>query len=62
MEYQDRDGNPVSLHRLVRWEPEWAASRIEWLNALVEEMKEDVAELRRLEANGVDNWEGYQDD
>ena len=27
-QYFDVDGNPVSLHRLCRLEPEWAANRV----------------------------------
>ena len=29
------------------------------LRAMVAEMRADVQQLRHLEANGVDNWEGY---
>ena len=28
MDYKDIDGNAISLYKLVRQEPEWAASRI----------------------------------
>ena len=34
----DSDGNPVSLYSLVRSDPDWAASRIKWMEKEGEEM------------------------
>ena len=47
VQYHDIDGNPTTLYRLIRNEPEWAASRIqaqadenEKLQARVQELEE----------------------
>jgi hypothetical protein len=37
-----------------------AADRIEELEKSIRNMQQDVAFLRRLQAAGVDNWEGYE--
>ncbi len=37
-EFQDRDGNPVSLDKLCREEPEWAANRIRVERAAAQEL------------------------
>jgi len=29
VQYYDREGNPTTLYKLIRSEPEWAASRIQ---------------------------------
>ncbi len=37
-EYHDVDGNPVTLHKLCRTEPEWAKNRIETLLTEIERL------------------------
>ena len=44
MEYQDADGNPMSLYRLVREEPDWAANRIEFMNKRIAELEKVAAD------------------
>lgn len=44
IEYTDADDNPVSLHQLVRIEPGWAESRINWSVNRISELE---LELRR---------------
>ena len=43
--YADLDGKPISLDRLCRTEPEWAAS---WIRQLTDERDEYDSEIARL--------------
>ena len=43
----DSDGNPVTLYSLVRSDPDWAASRIKWME---NELADCKAELARVKA------------
>ena len=38
-EYQDMDGNPTTLYKLVRIEPDWAVSRIDFMNNKIAELE-----------------------
>jgi hypothetical protein len=52
--YQDLDGNPISLYKLVRTEPNWAASRIDFMNNQVAKLETELETERcRLVACGV---------
>ena len=53
-EYQDMDGNPTTLYKLVRIEPDWAVSRIYLMNNKIAEMEKerDVRDLEQ-QANGA---------
>lgn len=44
-EYHDVEGNQVSLYKLVRKEPDWAASIIKFSNEKIPELEKRVAEL-----------------
>lgn len=49
--YFDIDGNETTLHRLVRSEPEWAASRIiegEKASENIEQLQRENAALRKI--------------
>lgn len=46
--YRDADGNPVSLERLVRIEPDWAASRSRADRARIAELEAQLAEQAGL--------------
>ena len=46
MQHYDIDGNPVSLSKLIRTEPEWAQSQIESLRATISRLK---GELKYIE-------------
>tara|TARA_R110000822_G_scaffold126546_1_gene261749 strand:- start:174 stop:461 length:288 start_codon:yes stop_codon:yes gene_type:complete len=37
--YHDQEGNPITLYKLVRKEPDWAASRIEFMNNKIAELE-----------------------
>lgn len=43
--YYDTDGNPVSLHKLIRMEPEWARNRILALEAQIEMLTKELGDL-----------------
>lgn len=43
--YHDVDGNPISLYKLVRKEPDWAASIIKFSNEKIPELEKRIAEL-----------------
>ena len=45
-EYQDMDGNPTTLYKLVRIEPDWAASRIDFMNNQIVELEKENKELQ----------------
>jgi alpha-ketoglutarate-dependent taurine dioxygenase len=42
--YQDIDGNPTTLYKLVRTEPDWAASRIDFMNNKIAELEKELAD------------------
>lgn len=44
-EYHDVEGNPISLYKLVRKEPDWAASIIKFSNEKIPELEKRIAEL-----------------
>lgn len=46
--YKDCDGNPVSLFKLVRDEPEWAANQIRHRDVIEKERDQLKAEAARL--------------
>ena len=46
-DYKDANGNPITLEKLIRLEPEWAASRIR-------EGRKQRAEIERLKAEVTD--------
>lgn len=46
MKYHDSDGKEISIHKLVRLEPDWAASIIPHLNKEIESKDKVIAELR----------------
>ena len=41
--YQDQEGNPTTLYTLVRTEPDWAASRINFMNNKIAELEKDIS-------------------
>ena len=43
--YFDADGNEVSLDKLVRIEPAWAANRIRWMTAENERLKAALSDI-----------------
>ncbi len=51
--YQDRDGNPIALSKLVRDEPEWAASRI----ATMTDELAASGELRTKVGEAIRDWD-----
>lgn len=55
--YQDIDGNNVSLDKLCRLEPEWAASRIRFQRNLLKKIEElcSYNELRSFLARDILN-------
>ena len=44
--YKDMDGNPVSLDRLCREEPAWAANRIRDLEEKIRALLHDLVDAR----------------
>ena len=40
--YQDQNGNPTTLYKLVRTEPDWAASRINFMNNKIAELEKEL--------------------
>jgi alpha-ketoglutarate-dependent taurine dioxygenase len=44
--YQDQDGNPTTLYKLVRTEPDWAASRINFMNNKIAELEKQAEEFK----------------
>jgi len=48
-QYHDADGNPITLYRLVRAEPDWAASRIQAGEAAISQRDELLAALKLAE-------------
>lgn len=53
-EYRTTDGIPVTLDRLCRLEPEWAANRI---RLLTEQLDATIAELARVRADRLSDAE-----
>ena len=46
-EYQDMDGNPTTLYKLVRIEPDWAVSRIDFMNNKIAELEKVLALVKK---------------
>jgi len=42
MDYKTSDGEPTTLYRLVRDDPGWAASRIDYMNKEIESLREQI--------------------
>lgn len=49
MDYQDQEGNPVTLDKLCRTEPEWAANQIRHRDKLQDELDAAKEEIERLQ-------------
>ena len=60
-EYGDMDNNPVSLDKLCRTEPEWAASRIRVMEAEAARLREELSlcDSRNEELQGM--WDALGD-
>ena len=48
VQYHDIDGNPTTLYRLIRSEPEWAASRIQAQADEIKVLREALDTMKRL--------------
>ena len=63
-EYKDSEGNVVTLDKLVRIEPEWAANIIRWyegkLDAAENAMRKVVSHLQHSQ-RGSTHWAGCSD-
>ena len=47
--YQDQDGKPTTLYKLVRTEPDWAASRINFMNNKIAELENrEIEFIKRI--------------
>ena len=46
VQYHDIDGNPTTLYKLIRSEPEWAASRIQAQADDIKVLREALTEAR----------------
>ena len=44
--YLDFDGKPTTLYKLVRDEPDWAASKIDFMNKRITELEATIERLR----------------
>jgi len=47
-QYFDIDGNPVTLHKLCKTEPEWAQSRIELMTKEIESLQAEIAQRDKV--------------
>jgi len=47
MKYHDCEGNEISLAKLVRIEPVWAANRIDFMNKQAPQIQAKIAELEK---------------
>ena len=52
MKYHDCEGNEISLFKLVRTEPGWAANRIDFMNKQVPQLEAKITELESQLAEG----------
>jgi hypothetical protein len=43
--YQDQEGKPATLHKLVRTEPDWAASRIKFMDYKIVELNKELSSV-----------------
>jgi len=59
-QYEDEDGNPIGLWRLVKNEPEWAVNQIRHRDKLERELNAANERIKQLEADAYNSTQKIQ--